>query len=173
MATLAWGKKVSPEFRAKVFALCGRLGLNPDYLMACMAFETGETFSPKIRNAAGSGACGLVQFMPSTAKALGTSTSALVAMTAEQQLDYVEAYFRPYKGRLSSLSSHYMAILYPKAIGYAESQALWAAKGSPTTFRQNSGLDANRDQVITKAEAAAKVQRKLERGMSPAHRWAE
>lgn len=41
--------------------------------MAAMAFESGETFSPSIKNAAGSGAVGLIQFMPSTAKALGTS----------------------------------------------------------------------------------------------------
>lgn len=48
-------------------------------------------------NAPGSGAIGLIQFMPSTAKGLGTSTSALKQMTAVDQLAYVEKYFAPYK----------------------------------------------------------------------------
>ena len=38
--------------------------------MAVMSFETGGTFDPGIRNAAGSGATGLIQFMPSTAAGL-------------------------------------------------------------------------------------------------------
>lgn len=35
--------------------------------MACMAFETGETFSPNEPNKADSGAVGLIQFMPKVA----------------------------------------------------------------------------------------------------------
>lgn len=169
--SLAWGARVSPEFRRKVFALCERQGLVPDYLMACMAFETGESFSPRVRNGAGSGATGLIQFMPSTARSLNTTTEALSRMTAEQQLDYVESYFRPYAGRLTTLSDHYMAILWPAAIGRPESHSLWTKANSPTTYRQNAGLDANRNHVITKAEAAAKVQAKLKRGIMPSNVW--
>ena len=58
--------------------------------MACMAWESGETFSPTIRNGAGSSMIGLIHFMPTTAKSLGTSTEALSKMTAVEQLDYVE-----------------------------------------------------------------------------------
>ncbi|MEM1242213.1 MAG: hypothetical protein AAGI45_20465, partial [Cyanobacteria bacterium P01_H01_bin.26] len=43
---------VPPEFQAKVNEMAGRLGMNPDYLMAVMGFETGGTFDPSIRNAA-------------------------------------------------------------------------------------------------------------------------
>jgi hypothetical protein len=57
--------------------------------MAAMAFETGETFSPSIKNKA-SGATGLIQFMRSTAKGSGTTTAALAEMTAVDQLDFVE-----------------------------------------------------------------------------------
>ena len=46
---------------------------NPDFLLACMAFESGMSFCSSIRNAA-SGATGLIQFMPSTARGLGTTT---------------------------------------------------------------------------------------------------
>lgn len=152
--------------------MCERLLLDPDYLMAAMAFETGETFSPAKRNGAGSGATGLIQFMPATARSLGTTTDKLAAMTFLGQLVYVERYFTPHRGRLQTLSDTYMAILWPKAIGQAESAVLWSRQGSPKTYGQNAGLDSNRDGIITKAEAAAKVQAKLVRGMSPAFRWA-
>lgn len=171
--SLAWGARVSPEFRAKVFAICAELGMQPDWLMACMAFESAETFRPDIRNAAGSGAVGLIQFMPATARGLGTTADQLAQMTAEDQLDYVRRYFLPYGFRLKSLSDTYMAILWPAAIGRAESAALWTQAERPTTYRQNAGLDANRDGTITKAEAAAKVQATLLRGMQPGNLWTE
>ncbi|HEY3473410.1 MAG TPA: hypothetical protein VGK56_02310 [Anaerolineales bacterium] len=137
------------------------------WLMACMAFESAETFRADIKNAAGSGAVGLIQFMPGTAKGLGTSTAELAAMTSLQQLEYVYKYFLPYKGKLSSLSDVYMAILWPAAIGKPEDAKLWTAQERPVTYRQNSGLDANKDFTITKAEAAGKVASKLKRGMMP------
>src|SRR3546814_174031 len=64
---IAWGAKVSQEFRDRIWWIAEELGLNPDDLMACIAWESGETFSPSIKNMAGSGATGLIQFMPTTA----------------------------------------------------------------------------------------------------------
>lgn len=154
---LAWGAKVSPIFRDKVRAISARLGNDPNDLMTCMAFESGKSFSPSKKNAAGSGATGLIQFMPATAKALGTTTAALALMTAEQQLDWVEKYFQPYKGKLSSLADLYMAILWPAAVGKPMEYVLWDKATRPTTYRQNAGLDANKDGVITKAECSAKL----------------
>lgn len=66
--TIAWGKKVSPAFKSKVVAMAKMLNTDPNWLMAVMAFESGESFRPDIRNAAGSGATGLIQFMPATAR---------------------------------------------------------------------------------------------------------
>lgn len=168
---LAWGKKVSPEFRKRVVEICQELGVSPDYLMACMAFESAETFSPSIKNAAGSGATGLIQFMPSTAKGLGTTTGALANMTALQQLEYVHAYFWPYRGQLKTLGDVYMAILWPAGIGKPDTWALWDKSKKPTTYRQNAGLDANKDGLITKAEATAKVKAKLDRGLLSTYVW--
>jgi hypothetical protein len=91
--TVVWGQKVSLAFKQKVFKICKNLSINPDHLMACMAFESGGTFSPSKRNAAGSGAVGLIQFMDKTARSLDTTPDALAIMTAEQQLDYVERTF--------------------------------------------------------------------------------
>lgn len=92
-------------------------------------------------------------------------------MTAEAQLDFVEAYFRPYVGRLRDLSDLYMAILWPRAVGKAPSYVLWERNARPTTYRQNAGLDADRNGAITKAEAAAKVHAKLVKGVQPGLVW--
>lgn len=163
MAMIAWGSKVSPAFKDKVIAICGQLGCDPSFLMAAMAFETGESFSPLVRNKV-SGATGLIQFMERTAQGLGTSTAALAAMTAENQLDMVEKYFRPHRNKLRTLSDVYMAILWPAAVSRPEAHVLFTR---PTkAYEQNAGLDANKDGVVTKAEAAAKVQAKLIKGMT-------
>ncbi|WP_419912106.1 peptidoglycan-binding protein [Hoeflea sp.] len=162
---VAWGavteKKHGPEFKQKVLAIANRLHCDPDHLMAVMAFETGETFSPKIKNAAGSGATGLIQFMPTTAKDLGTTTAKLAKMTALDQLDFVERYFRRAVGSkpMISLSDVYMAVLFPRAVGKSESFVLF--REGTKAYKQNAGLDKNKDGVIHKAEAAAKVADKL------------
>jgi hypothetical protein len=168
--TLAWGNKVSAQFRTLVFAIASNLGIEPDYLMACMAFESGRTFSASVKNAAGSGATGLIQFMPTTAKGMGTTVEALAAMTPEEQLDWVGVYFRPYKGRCKTLSDAYMAILMPSYIGKPEDSILFSGGIS---YRQNSGLDANSDGHVTKAEAAAHVQTMLDLGRQPQNLWVQ
>jgi hypothetical protein len=162
---IAWGAKVSPAFKAKVIQICKDLGIDPSYLMACMAFETGETFSPSIKNAAGSGATGLIQFMPSTAKGLGTTTAALAGMSAEAQLDYVKKYFQSSKGKLHTLEDVYMAILYPAAIGKGADSTLF--KAGTKAYEQNKGFDANHDNKITPAEVSAKVRAKYQKGLGP------
>lgn len=171
IATMAWGARVSQTFRNRVAWIAEDLGVPADYLMAVMAFETGETFSSSVRNAAGSGATGLIQFMPATAVALGTTTDALAAMTPEDQLNYVYRYFLPYKGRIKTLSDLYMAVLWPRAIGKPEDCVLWNKSNMPTTYRQNAGLDVDRDGKITKREAASKVQAKLDRGLKEPYVW--
>lgn len=164
---LAWGAKVSPVFKERVKWIADNLGCPADSLMACMAWESGETFRADVKNAAGSGATGLIQFMPSTAKALGTTTAKLASMTAEDQLTYVYKYFQPYAGRLHNLGDIYMAILWPKGVGQPDHYVLFDRKKTPTTFRQNSGLDVNKDGLVTRAECLVKVNEKLAKGLRP------
>lgn len=167
---LPWGAKVSAEFKAKLVTIANALRMpedGPAWLMGCIAWETGETFSPSIKNMAGSGATGLIQFMPNTAVALGTTVDKLAAMTAEEQLDYVYAYFKPVAGRLNNLGDVYMAILWPAGVGNPDDYVLWSKETRPTTYRQNAGLDVNKDGVITRAECIAKVQAKLDKGHQP------
>jgi hypothetical protein len=161
--TIAWGSRVSDQFKRKVIAICGRLNADPNHLMAAIAFESGQTFSPDVTNKT-SGATGLIQFMPSTAARLGTSVSALSRMSAEDQLDFVEKYLAPYTGRLVTVEDMYMAILWPVAIGKALDFVLF--KTPSQSYIQNRFLDANRDGVVTKAEAAAPVVALLDKGLA-------
>lgn len=177
---LAWGQRVSQQFRDSVYWIADELTklqgapFDPNWLMACMAFESGETFSPSIKNAAGSGAVGLIQFMPGTAVALANyrkvnlTTKDLAAMTPVQQLTWVHWYFVmtiKVRGPIKNLEDCYMAILWPSAIGSPVESVLWDAGKWPTTYRQNAGLDVNKDKKITKAEAASMVRAKLEKGL--------
>lgn len=148
-------ERTDRPFRLKVIEICKRLEIDPNWLMACMSFETGGRFSSDIRNAAGSGATGLIQFMPATARGLGTTTQALARMSEIEQLDWVEKYFQPYKGRIRSLEDCYMAILFPVAIGKGANFVLF--RRGTIAYTQNRGLDGNRDGNITAAEATAKV----------------
>jgi hypothetical protein len=165
---IAWGAKVSPIFRDRVHWIADSLDCSPDYLMACIAWESGETFSPSIKNAAGSGATGLIQFMPKTAREdLGTTTAALAKMTAEDQLRYVYKYFQPYAGKLHNLGDVYMAILWPKGVGQPDHYVLFDRAKTPTAFRQNAGLDVNKDGLVTRAECLVKINEKLAKGLLP------
>jgi peptidoglycan hydrolase-like protein with peptidoglycan-binding domain len=168
--SLAWGAKVSNEFRTKVIDIARSLNCDPNHLMAAMAFETAESFSPSKRNPY-SGATGLIQFTVTTAKRLGTTTDALALMTALQQLDYVKKYMQEYANRLNSIEDVYMAILWPKAIGQSNSMILMSRNSSDASnrlaYEQNAPLDASRDGTITKAEAAEPVRQRLAKGLQP------
>ena len=152
-------ENTSEAFRKKVLEIADRLLIDPNFLMAIMSFETGATFDPKIKNAAGSGATGLIQFMPSTAKGLGTTIAALEKMTAVAQLDFVEKYFEPRKGKLLTIEDAYMAVLYPKGIGKGKDFVLFE-EGSKQ-YKQNIGLDVSGDGKITVGEACRKVSERL------------
>ncbi len=179
-APIVWGAKVGQPFVESVWWISDALTkvqgsfFDPNWLMGCMAWETGEKFSPSVKNLAGSGATGLIQFMPSTAKELGEyrgaalTTSTLAAMTAVEQLAWVYWYFRlqiERHGAITNLEDCYMAILWPSAIGSPVSAALWNKATRPTTYRQNAGFDKNKDGIITKLEATERVWEKLRKGL--------
>ena len=150
------------EFRFAVTDVAQRLGINEGDLYAVMDFETGGSFSPAQRNAAGSGATGLIQFMPSTAEGLGTSTEALSKMSRAQQMSYVYQYLKNAGVKSGmGMSDLYMSVLFPAAVGKPDDFVLFgrgAMSGyTGRAYSQNAGLDRNGDGSITKAEASAKV----------------
>ncbi|MEO7199051.1 MAG: LysM peptidoglycan-binding domain-containing protein, partial [Dokdonella sp.] len=157
---------VTPQFIAGVEAMAARLGTKPEFIMATMSFETGGSFSPSVKNPV-STATGLIQFLDSTARGLGTSTAQLSRMTSVEQLQYVEKYFTPFTGRLGTLEAVYTAVLSgsPKP---DPNTTLFSAGSN--AYTQNRGLDLNGDGRITAGEATSKVRDRIsgDLGSAPA-----
>jgi peptidoglycan hydrolase-like protein with peptidoglycan-binding domain len=161
---ICWGVKFGTSEIDRLVQMIKNLGMAPITIhdfMACMAWETGEQFSPATKSPV-STATGLIQFMKATATGLGTTVEALAAMTVVQQLDYVEKYFKPYKGKLNNLGDIYMAIIWPAGIGKPDSYVMWKTGDAP--FEPNSGLDLNKDGQILRIECLHKVNNKYVKG---------
>ena len=101
---------------AKIRSVSHNLGIDPNWLMAVINFETNGTFSTTIQNPF-SNATGLIQFMPNTAAHLGTSIGQLKQMDFIRQLDVVERYYRPYKSKIKGFIDLYLATFFPLAMG--------------------------------------------------------
>lgn len=124
------------------------IGTEADYLAAVISFETDGTFSPSKQNGKGSGAVGLIQFMPKTAKGLATSSEALSKMTFQEQLKYVIAYFRSFERDFDTLRELYLAVFWPDAIDRKDDYVI-AAKGTKV-YEQNNGFDKAKKGFITR-----------------------
>jgi hypothetical protein len=132
---LIYENKVPDSFRTpfvnKVKEISPRVGLDPNWLMAIMHFESAGTFSPKITNPLGY--VGLIQFGASARKTLGVTKEQLKAMTSVEQLDYVEKYFKLYKDKYKSYIDAYFAVFFPLAIGKPDD---WVIQGGGLTAKQ-------------------------------------
>jgi LysM repeat protein len=160
---LIYADRVSAPVAAAIIALARRLEMNPDHLMTIMHYETGGSFRPSVRNPHSS-AVGLIQFLPSTARFLGTTDAALEQMTALEQLEWVERYLRPFRGRLVTLEDAYMAVLYPVAVGQPDDFILFR-RGS-RSYERNSYLDRDEDGEVRKGEVGEAVRRVFEAGLA-------
>lgn len=147
-----------PAFEGRVREVANALHVPAEWLMAVMYSES--RFDPHVRNRKGSGAIGLIQWMPFSARELGTSTQELATMTAVEQLDYVEDYLQQAReryGEYHSLADLYLAILFPKARG---EEACYVMYELPSvTYRQNAGLDENQDGRVTPSDIDRRMKR--------------
>ncbi|RMG59308.1 MAG: hypothetical protein D6722_22480 [Bacteroidetes bacterium] len=147
-----------PAFEAKVREIAMMLDIPPEWLMAVMYAES--RFDPAVANRQGSGAIGLIQFMPGTALELDVSPERLRQMTALQQLEYVYRYLFQVQqryGPYASLTDLYLGILYPKARGQDLCYTLYARPSQ--SYRQNAGLDEDRDGRVTVSDIDRHVRR--------------
>lgn len=155
--------KKEPKFGPEFLAMCQRLNLDPNNILSVMSVETAGTFDPAIQNPSNPDpdqrATGLIQFMPSTARILGTSIPELRKMTAVEQLKYVEKFFQLHAGRIRKdvPGDYYMAVFMPAFIGQDSSFVL-GRKDDPGTiagislakvYNQNSGFDREKKGYIT------------------------
>ena len=156
-------EKVNPESGVKSDDFLTRTKrvaqkVNCDYrdLLSVMNSESG--LNPKAVNPNG-GATGLIQFMPSTAKELGTSTDALKKMSAVEQLDYVEKYYLNTKKRAGFNSSEKLDAgdLYALTFLPARAKREVLTDSSEIYYTSNKGLDKNNDGKITKTELAQRI----------------
>lgn len=142
-------------FGEKVIKIANELGFLPHWLMIVMNNESG--LNHRIENFGGSGATGLIQFMPATAKELGTTTTALKAMTNLQQLDYVKKYLTMYgyHKRVKDVADLYLSVFFPLALYRDDSFVFpkWASDA-------NKIFDVNKDGTLTKAEFKDYVNKK-------------
>ncbi len=147
------------------------LGINSADLLTAISFETVGTFNPAIKNP-NSTATGLIQFLESTAKGLGTSTAELAQMSNVEQMAYVKKYLEPYKGRMKNLGDVYMAIHWPAGVGKDDSYVMYR-EGSDN-YADNRGLDVSGDGTVTRGEALQRVRQSAGSGgqgaMSPEQR---
>lgn len=164
---IPWGMKFTEQEIAKLRQVVRNLGLPPHNVqdfMGCMAWETGETFSPSIKSPV-STATGLIQFMKNTAIGLGTTVEALAKMSVVEQLGYVEKHFLPYRKKIQNLGDIYLSILWPAGIGKPDTHVLW--EEGDGQYLPNKGIDFNADGKITRLECIQKVRNKLVKGFLP------
>lgn len=164
--------KLAPDELDTLELVARRLDIRPEWLAAVISFETGGSMSPAQRNHWAmrkaketgkpySGAVGLIQFMPSTAKLLGTTPEELEKMSFSQQLlGPVTRYFASAVGQMKSLDDVYLKVFYPAAMGKADEYVV-GNRADPgfggRVYEQNAGFDKNADGIVTKAEICATI----------------
>jgi hypothetical protein len=142
-------------FAEKVISVSNKLDIDPNWLMAVMYLESSLDHT-KVNVT--SGATGLIQFLPTTASILGTTTTDLKAMSNIDQMDYVYKYLRQYKSKMNSFVDVYFAVFFPTAIG-KYSDYILQSYGLSAEFvaSQNSGYDENQDNQLTFREVESKI----------------
>jgi hypothetical protein len=121
---------LTSDFDVELESLAMESDLDPEKIKRVMGPESGG--KPDARNPK-SGATGLIQFMPSVAKALGTSTDELAKMTATEQLPFVMKYLSQHGVTSESPPEDYvLAVAAPAFIGkppetvvYPKGSAAW------------------------------------------------
>ncbi len=153
--------KLGSGFCAKLEEVAKNINCDPKDLIGMMQSESG--INPSAYNNNG-GATGLIQFMPSTARGLGTTTQELLNMSAIEQLDYVEQYFSNWTGgsgqRLTGGDLYTLCFLP----AFIDKEVLCSSSDSSTSvyYNANSGLDADGDGSITKTELSNRVSNKYQ-----------
>ncbi|MGB1207524.1 MAG: transglycosylase SLT domain-containing protein [Chitinophagales bacterium] len=146
------------NFEYKVRRIAKKLRVPPEWLMAVMYSES--RLNPNAVNLKGSGATGLIQFMPNTIGDFGITIKQLKKLTPTEQLDYVYEYlhrvrikYRPYE----NITDLYLAILYPRALTGDSSFVLYQKPSK--MYRQNAGLDENKDGKVSVKDVEKRLKR--------------
>jgi hypothetical protein len=148
-------KENKKEFVEAVINVASFLMVKPEHLMFLMWFETGHTLDHRIQNRIG--ATGLIQFMPQTARFLGTTTDKLKAMSNVEQMEYVKKHLGIFRGRYKDFVDLYCGIFWPAAVGKPDSYRIT----SDIVAKQNPLFDINKDGDIEKSEIRQALLRQI------------
>tara|TARA_R110000803_G_scaffold130034_1_gene197397 strand:+ start:158 stop:907 length:750 start_codon:yes stop_codon:yes gene_type:complete len=126
------------EFTQRIEALADKRGISSSELYKVIQGESGG--NPTAQNK--SGATGLFQFMPATARELGTTTAAVKAMSPSEQVDLYDKYLERwnYSGsnRLGIMqAAPAFANSSPDTVVYGKNSAAW--KQNPGWRELNGG----------------------------------
>jgi hypothetical protein len=156
------GGSSNDAFQKKLEEVAKRLKVSKSDLLGIMKHESG--LNPHAVNPY-TGATGLIQFMPTTAKRLGTSVQELRNMSAIEQLNYVEKFYRPVAGRAKDIGDLYMFTFLPAVVGKPNDYVI-GAKGSGKSiyglsqdalYRQNAGFDKDKKGYYTVGDVKARI----------------
>ncbi len=147
---------LNKQFLDRVKQIATKIGCDYKDLLGVMHSESG--LNSKAQNSKG-GAAGLIQFLPSTARELGTTTDALRNMSAVQQLDYVEKFLIMVKNRSALRGKTRLSAgdLYTLVFMPAKAGGEVITSAGSRSYAANKGLDANGDGMITKTELGNRV----------------
>jgi len=144
--------KNDPEFEKELNRISQKFGINPKDLLGVMQSESGV--NPQARNR--SGATGLIQFMPSTARQLGTTVEELYTMNRAEQMKYVEKFFDKMKLKYGATGGEiYATIFLPGRRG----RGVLTSQGEGY-YNSNKGLDLDKDGDIDIADLDARINKK-------------
>jgi len=90
--TIAGAYPIPLATAARLVEVARAVGTHPYWLADLIHYESGGSWSSSKRNPQPPHAVGLIQFLPSTARRLGTTDQALSELSALEQLDWVERY---------------------------------------------------------------------------------
>lgn len=160
------------DFIAKVQSGCKNiLQIDPNWLMGVMYIESqlnpqAVNYQPgderkgiSPRDLALTRGTGLLQFMPKTCKNWGITGQDIYDMNNIQQLDYVFKYLSDFRGKMVAFVDVYFCVFRPSAVGKYFDFVLGGigTEASKKIAKQNSGLDLNDDEQITKLEVQQKI----------------
>ena len=150
------------KFLKAIEGLSARRDINPAQLLGLIASESG--FNAQASNP--SGATGLIQFMPMVAERMGITTEDIGKMNRSDQVGLIDQYFSmnqlpnsPTAGQL--YTNVFMPALTNKGSDY-EITREDDKYNNAYIYRENAGLDKNKDGIITIDEMGGRIFDKME-----------
>lgn len=144
------------QFEKKTREISKKLSINPNRLMQIMKKESwlNHTAVNKDTNATW-----LIQFLPSTAKWLGTTVEELKNMSNIEQLDYVYKYYEKFWDKIKSHTDLYLATFYPAALWKPDTYIIWSDTWKEKIIgRQNKMNNGN---PITVAHVKSRISKDI------------